>query len=378
MPAGFYGDAAAADEDGTATDSDDGGGLADYDPPDPDPPSDGGGFGDDDDDDDDDNEGPSGFYNDAAAADPSGGSTDSPDNDESDSFGGTSSGSDDSGGGSGWVSEPPEPPDVDYDLAFENREPDDWLEDSFGNLSGGGSSGDSDGTGDSTGSDSDGGLANPEGPAGYYGDAAAGTPIDADDETDSDTNSTETTNDMTNDYDTDDLSGFFGDAAAAGEDGTATDSEAEEWTLPERLQDVEITAESYGDYDRGGMAGVDSEDTLTYTTDQYGEVFFGENEEGEQTLMAPEGFELDSEAQDALASRLDAMAGAQEQQQPQPEQQQQQLPANFEERIAALMASLQMPDQAGGSDSGGGLSPVLGFVALLALGGGTAYYVANN
>ncbi|WP_256402418.1 hypothetical protein [Halorubrum salinum] len=355
-PSGFYGDAAAADPSGGSTDSpDDDGGLGGTAPGS---------------DDDDDNEGPTGFYNDAPAADPSGGSTDSPDNDESSGFGGSDSGSDDSGGGSGWVSTPPTP-DVDYDLTFEDKSPSDWLEEDFGNLSGGGS-------GNSTGSGSDGDPSDTsEGPAGFYSDASAGTPIDtgASDETESEATSNNTTNDMTNDYDTDDLSGFFGDAAAADEDGTATDSEAEEWTLPERLQDVEITADSYGDFDRGGMAGVDSEDTVTLTNDQYGEVFFGENEEGEQTLMAPEGFELDSEEQDALTSRLEAMAGAQEQQQPQP---QQQLPANFEERIAALMASLPVPDQAGGSSGGGGLSPVLGLVALLAVGGGAVYYVESN
>ena len=384
MASGFFGDAAAASSDGTATDSndsdDDDGGLSDYDPPDPDPPS-SGGYGDDDDDD---NEGPAGFYGDAAAASPSGGSTDSNANDGS--LGGTTSGSNDSG--SGWVSEPPDPPDVDYDLTFEDKSPNDWLEDSIGNLpdgSGDGSSGDS-ASGESAGSD--GLTGTPEGPEGFYGDAVAGTPIDADETAESGTQSDETNTDTTNDMttDTDDLSGFFGDAAAATEDGTATDStdSGDEWEMPENLQDVEITADTYGDFDRGGMAGVDSEDTVTYTTDQYGEVFFGENEEGEQTLMAPEGFELDGEEQDALMGRLEAMAGGE-----QPEQGQ--LPANFEERISALLGEQQaayeeriaalmsaLPDQAGGSEGGGGLSPMLGFAALLALGGGALYYTETN
>ena len=47
--------------------------------------------------------------------------------------------------------------------------------------------------------------------------------------------------------------------------------------------------------------------------------------------------------------------------------------AAFEEEIGALMESLPVPDQLGGSDSGGGLSPALGAVALLAVGGSAIY-----
>ena len=37
------------------------------------------------------------------------------------------------------------------------------------------------------------------------------------------------------------------------------------------------------------------------------------------------------------------------------------------------MESLPVPDDLGGSEDGGGLSPVAGFVALLAVGGGAWY-----
>ncbi|EMA57164.1 hypothetical protein [Halorubrum lipolyticum] len=47
--------------------------------------------------------------------------------------------------------------------------------------------------------------------------------------------------------------------------------------------------------------------------------------------------------------------------------------AAFEEDIGALMESLPVPDQLGGSSGGGGLSPALGAVALLAVGGGALY-----
>ena len=48
--------------------------------------------------------------------------------------------------------------------------------------------------------------------------------------------------------------------------------------------------------------------------------------------------------------------------------------AAFEEDIGALMESLPVPDQLGGSFDGGGLTPAVGAVALLAVGGGALYY----
>ena len=52
--------------------------------------------------------------------------------------------------------------------------------------------------------------------------------------------------------------------------------------------------------------------------------------------------------------------------------------AAYEERMAALMADLPVPDQLGGSEGGGGLSPALGGVALLALAGGGALYLRGE
>ncbi|WP_280585384.1 hypothetical protein [Halorubrum sp. Boch-26] len=52
--------------------------------------------------------------------------------------------------------------------------------------------------------------------------------------------------------------------------------------------------------------------------------------------------------------------------------------AAYEERMAALMENLPVPDQLGGSEGGGGLSPALGGVALLALAGGGALYVRGE
>ena len=52
--------------------------------------------------------------------------------------------------------------------------------------------------------------------------------------------------------------------------------------------------------------------------------------------------------------------------------------AAYEERMAALMEDLPVPDQLGGSEGGGGLSPALGGVALLALAGGGALYLRGE
>ncbi|WP_435074924.1 hypothetical protein [Halorubrum sp. HHNYT27] len=48
--------------------------------------------------------------------------------------------------------------------------------------------------------------------------------------------------------------------------------------------------------------------------------------------------------------------------------------AAYEARIESLMNDLPIPDRLGGSIDGGGLSPTLGAVALLAVGGGALYY----
>lgn len=47
--------------------------------------------------------------------------------------------------------------------------------------------------------------------------------------------------------------------------------------------------------------------------------------------------------------------------------------AAYEAQMASLMESMPVPDQLGGADSGGGLSPVLGGTALLLVGAGALY-----
>ena len=47
--------------------------------------------------------------------------------------------------------------------------------------------------------------------------------------------------------------------------------------------------------------------------------------------------------------------------------------AAYEAQMASLMESMPVPDQLGGADSGGGLSPVLGGTALLLAGAGALY-----
>ena len=47
--------------------------------------------------------------------------------------------------------------------------------------------------------------------------------------------------------------------------------------------------------------------------------------------------------------------------------------AAYEAQMASLMESMPVPDQLGGADSGGGLSPVLGGTALILVGAGALY-----
>ncbi|WP_418283913.1 hypothetical protein [Halorubrum sp. DTA46] len=139
--------------------------------------------------------------------------------------------------------------------------------------------------------------------------------------------------------------------------------------------DVEVTGDSYGDFDAGGMEGVDGE--VTYTIDQYGEAYIEEDEDGNEQLLAPEGFELDDDQQEALMENLAAGEEAVDGAAGDIEALLAEQRAAYEAQIAALMESLPIPDQLGGSSGGGGLTPAVGLVALLAIGGG-AFYVREN
>ena len=145
-----------------------------------------------------------------------------------------------------------------------------------------------------------------------------------------------------------------------------TDSNLGSWADDD---DVEVTGDSYGDFDAGGMEGVDGE--VTYTIDQYGEAYIGEDDDGNEQLMAPDGFELDEDQHDALMENLAAgQGGIPEDAAADMDELLAEQRAAYEAQIAALMESLPIPDQLGGSSDGSGLTPALGLVALLALGGG--------
>jgi len=156
-------------------------------------------------------------------------------------------------------------------------------------------------------------------------------------------------------------------------------------------------SDTWGD-DSDGSDGGDSFDTDSSTDDDGGDSWTDSGSGGGYTTVTNDGTESTIEDTDPVqgddASDYEAGAsegiwgesdggGSESNSSPEPvnDDMEEQIEnalaeqrAAFEEDIGALMESLPVPDQLGGSVDGGGLTPALGAVALLAVGGGALYY----
>ena len=134
--------------------------------------------------------------------------------------------------------------------------------------------------------------------------------------------------------------------------------------------DDDTSGSGWGDDDSGSDTVQDSSDGDEYLDDPRNDPTNWESDSGDASDVTGGGRVDPEDDEWAQAQDSSNNAGVEEQINNALAEQR----SAFEEDISALMEGLPIPDQLGGSSDGGGLSPALGAVALLAVGGGALYY----